>query len=326
MVRKTVLFLAFAAVVSFAQTEPHRHTYAQMVHFYDYDALAPLDVKELSSQARSGVLIHDVTYVSPRGGVVPAYVVEPERSLASSRPAILWGHWMMPGSPLKNRREFLDEAILLARAGAVSLLIDTPQVRPNGIDDSDPTNGSSSRASQQQVIDFRRGIDLLLADYRVDPRRIAYVGHSFDAHVGAILIAVEKRISAAVLMAGGFADEEYVMYPTITAMKQMREKYGDAKLRQVLAEYDWDDPVYYLPHSSPASVFLQFGNKDAGGLNGKRAEHYYDMFGKPKKIKFYDAGHALNAAARKDRVAFLVDKLKLRPVSDKDLETIPQLQ
>ena len=37
------------------------------------------------------------------------------------------------------------------------------------------------------MIDMRRGVDLLLARRDVDPRRIAYVGHSYNANVGALL-------------------------------------------------------------------------------------------------------------------------------------------
>ncbi|MCY0725654.1 hypothetical protein OVW19_28355, partial [Klebsiella pneumoniae] len=90
----------------------------------DYDSKAPLDVREVGRERRDGVTIIDLTYASPRGGRVPAYMVLPQGR--GPFPAILFGHWMMPGSPLKNRREFLEEAIVMARAGAVSLLIDAP--------------------------------------------------------------------------------------------------------------------------------------------------------------------------------------------------------
>jgi hypothetical protein len=40
----------------------------------------------------------------------------------------------------------------------------------------------------------------LLARHDVDPKRIAYVGHSFDTNCGAILDAVDKRFTAFVFM------------------------------------------------------------------------------------------------------------------------------
>ena len=50
------------------------------------------------------------------------------------------------------------------------------------------------------------------------------------------------------------------------------------------------------------------------------------MFGSPKKIAFYDAGHGLNSAARTDRVQWLVDRLGLKPVTESGLSEIPDLK
>jgi hypothetical protein len=52
------------------------------------------------------------------------------------------------------------------------------------------------------VVGPRRGMDLLLARPDIDPRRIPFVGHSYGAHWGAILGAIDKRFKTMVLMAG----------------------------------------------------------------------------------------------------------------------------
>jgi hypothetical protein len=290
---------------------------------FDYDRSAPLDMKDSGEEDRGGVSVHDISYASPHGGRVPAYLVIP----AGQGPfaAVLFGHWLMPGSPLKDRKEFLDEAVLLGRSGAASLLIDAPQVRPGFVEDQDPTSPQSAVAAQQQVIDFRRGLDLLLARQDIDPKRIAYVGHSFDGHVGGILAGVEKRIQYFVLMAGSFSSEEYVMDPQNPAMVKLRQQIGEEKVRDYLTKYAWDDPVHYVGHSSPAFVFLQFGSKDEP-ISEKTARHFYHLFGSPKKIAFYDAGHNLNAAARSERIHWLVEKLGLKPVDEVGLNQIPELK
>ena len=66
--------------------------------------------------------MYDLTYASPKGGRVTAYLVAP----AGKGPfaGLVFGHWG-PG----NRTEFLPEATLYARAGAASLLVDYPWVR-----------------------------------------------------------------------------------------------------------------------------------------------------------------------------------------------------
>jgi dienelactone hydrolase len=317
---RIVLLLAIAAAL---QAESSKLRFEDLVRNFDYNRNAALDLKEAGEEDRGGVAVHDISYASPRGGRVPAYLVIPPGQGPFA--AVLFGHWMMSGSPMMNRKEFLDEAVLLARSGAASLLIDSPQARPGFVEDLEPTSPQSAYAAQQQIMDFRRGLDLLLARPDIDPRRIAYVGHSFDAHVGGILAAVEKRIQSFVLMAGSFASEEYVLDPENQEMLKMRKQIGDDKIKEYLTKYAWDDPVHYVGHSAPAFVFLQFGNRDAP-IPEKLARHYYHMFGSPKKIAFYDAGHSLNSAARNDRVQWLVERLGLKPVTESALSEIPELK
>jgi hypothetical protein len=231
----------------------------------------------------------------------------------------------MRGSPFRNRTEFLDEAVLLARSGALSLLIDAPLVRPGWIDDPDPMSPRNSYAAQQQVVDFRRGLDLLLARRDRDPRRVAYVGHSFDAKVGAILAGIEKRIGSFVLMAGVYATEDWVFETDQPVALKVRKEVGDDKVREYFRQYAWDDPVHYIGHSAPAAVFLQFGRKDEP-IPEAFAGSMYRRFGDPKRIAFYDAGHALDAAARRDRLQWLVGRLSLRPADPAAIDRIPALR
>lgn len=297
-------------------------SFEELVQHFDYDSTRPLDVQEVKVTDRSGVKIHDLTYASPLGGRVPAYLVVPSRE--GKFAGILFGHWMMKGSPLRNRSEFLDEAVLLARAGAVSLLIDTPFVRPGFVEQTDLLASAQQAAevARQQIVDLRRGLDILLARPDIDPKRIAYVGHSFDAHVGGILAGVDKRIESFVLMAGAYSDEE-MFHSNRPDVKKYRKQLGDEKIQKFFRDYAWDDPIHYVSHSSPAAVFLQFASADQSRQEAKK---YYDAFGEPKKIEIYDTTHALDAAARHDRVDWLVRRLSLRPIDEAALEGIPPLK
>lgn len=299
--------------------------FEELVKQFEYDAKAPLDVREVGRERREGAIVIDLTYASPRGGRIPAYLVLPEGRGPSA--AVLFGHWMMSGSPLRNRREFLEEAVVLARAGAVSLLIDAPYVRPDFVSRDDGLAGAvvSAEAARQQVVDFRRGLDLLLARGDIDPKRVAYVGHSFDAHVGAILAGVEKRVGSFVLMAGAYDDEAYVFDPANADMMKMRERFGDARVRAYFREYAWDDPVHFVAHSAPAAVFLQYGRRDKP-ITEAMARRDFARFKEPKRIGFYDAGHELNAEARRERVEWLAQRLSLRRVDFDALARIPQLK
>ena len=328
MKRTFPLMLAFllACAAAASGQAPNAPRFEELVRQFDYDAKAPLDVREVGRERRGGAIVIDLTYASPRGGRVPAYLVVPR---GGRRPfaAVLYGHWMMPGSPLRNRHEFLEEAVVLARADAVSLMIDSPHNRPGFMRETDEGREAvqSAEVARQQVVDFRRGLDLLLARGDVDPKRVAYVGHSFDAHVGAILAGVEKRIGSFVLMAGAYANEEYVFDPENKQMQEVRRRLGDEMLRKYFRDYAWDDPAHFVGHSSPAAVFLQFGRRDEP-IPEKTARRDFERFGEPKRIAFYDAGHALDPAARRERVAWLAERLALRRPDFDALARIPALK
>ena len=303
-----------------AQSQPApaagAETFAQDAKHFDYSAATPLDIKELSVEARGSASIHDIAYASPSGGTVPAYLVVPKAG--GKFAAILWGHWMMPNSPTANRKEFLDEAVALAPAGVVSLLIDAPQVRPGF------KPASSAETIAQQVIDLRRGVDLLLARTDVDPRRIAYVGHSWNTGTGAILDAVDKRIAAFVFMSGPQSVKELILTSDAPRMVAMRKTADLAKLAQDLQSVAWADAASYAAHFGPAPALFQYGQHDEDWVPLQDAKDFYAMSSGEKEAKFYDSDHALNAEARRDRFAFLSNHLGLQPLPPSALDSVPQ--
>lgn len=310
--------MACASRRALAQPAPHDTVYR-------YSAL-PFDVREWSRFLDvDGATVTDLSYASPLGGRVPAYVVRPKGN--GPHPVVVFGHWLMDGSPLRNRGEFLEEAIVVARAGAIALLPDAPQLRPGFT----PASGSiawlrqAGDASRQQVIDVRRGLDMLIAQGGVDTTRIAYVGHSFGAAVGAILGAVDKRIGSLVLMAGGLAHEEYVFDDSLPAARDFRRTVGDSALRAFYREHAWSDPANFIGRIAPSAVLLQFGSRDAP-IPERLARRYFALTSDPKEIAFYDAGHELDAKSRLDRVAWLARRLRLGAIDTAALARIPPLR
>jgi hypothetical protein len=51
----------------------------------------------------------------------------------------------------------------------------------------------------------------------------------------------------------------------------------------------------------------------------------FALVSEPKSLKFYDAPHALNAEARRDRVAFLVKELGLNAPDTAAIARVPEL-
>ena len=292
---------------------------ADLVRHFDYDRHAPLNVKQIGVQHREHANAYDITYESPKGGAVPAYLVVPKGRGPFA--AVLWGHWYWDNSSMRNRRQFLDEAVVLAQAGVVSLLTDGPVARPGHIESKDPLDERVALDFLQQVIDMRRGVDVLLARRDVDPKRIAFVGHSYNAGVGALLSGLDRRFKCFVLMAGLMSDE---VTRRTKDFQEFRQKVGPEKLDALIAKYAYLDQGKYVSHAAPAVVFLQYGSQEKF-LNAERAVQYAAVVSEPKRFKLYDAPHALNAEARRDRIQFLTEQLKLRPLPAGAIASIPNL-
>jgi pimeloyl-ACP methyl ester carboxylesterase len=204
----------------------------------------------------------------------------------------------------------LEEATALARSGVVSLLVDAPMVRP-GIQPKGDVE-SYQKAFRQDVIDLRRGIDLLLARKDVDARRFAYIGHSFHAATGGVLAGIDPRVSAFVLMAGGM-DSARVLVSRSSYAEDMRKKMGEAELNKFVATSRWMNPATYLGQRKHGPLLLQFGTHDLF-MTKEDCDEYASVVSAPKEVKFYDSGHELNAAARHDRIQWLQNSLSLRTV------------
>jgi cephalosporin-C deacetylase-like acetyl esterase len=292
---------------------------AELLRHFDYDRHAPLGLKQIGVQHREHADVYDITYASPKGGVVPAYLVAPKGRGPFA--AVIWGHWYWDNSSMRNRRQFLDEAIVLAQAGVVSLLTDGPVARSGHVESKDPLDERVATDFLQQVIDMRRGVDVLLARRDVDPKRIAFVGHSYNAGIGALLSGLDRRFKCFVLMAGLMSDE---ITQQTKDFQEFRQKVGPQKLDALIAKYAYLDQGKYVSHAAPAVVFLQFSNQETS-LTPQLARQHAAVVSEPKQVKFYDAPHALNAEARRDRIQFLTEQLKLKPLSPALIASIPNL-
>ena len=307
-----IAFFGMAASVTGAQdTDLTRH--------FDYDQKAPHNIKRIGVQKRATATIYDITFDSPKGGVVPAYLVVPKRRGPFA--AVIWGHWCWQNSAMKNRKQFLDEALTLAQSGLVSLLTDHPISRPGYVDVKDPLDERRFAPFLQQVIDMRRGVDVLTSRTDVDPKRIGYVGHSCNAGVGALLSGLDRRFKAFVLMAGSMSDE---LAQSTPEFQEFRQKVGTEKVDAMVKKYYYLDQGKFVSHAAPAVVLLQFATQEKY-LTAERAKQHAAIVSEPKIFKLYEAPHALDAEARRDRIRFLIEQFRLRPLSDARISAIPHL-
>lgn len=279
---------------------------ASSAQLFSYDAKAPLDFRERSAEDVHSVKVLDISYASPKGGRVPAYLVVPPGKGPFA--GLVFVHWGQG-----DRTEFLAEAVMLAEAGAESLLIDAPFNRPGAPVMDTFTHPEIERDGYiQLVVDARRGVDLLLSRSEVDAKRVGYVGHSLGATWGGPLAAADKRIKAVVLMGGlptltDFSGDAYI--PTMT-----HKAYNSEQIANYARVISPINPEHFVAHSAPASLFFQFARHDRY-ITPKFAKEYFDAAGQPKQQKYYFCSHEFNdPEALMDRDQFLQKELGLKPV------------
>lgn len=287
----------------------------ELVKLFEYDRAAPVDLRIVGSQDLPGgqVVLQDVTYPSPATGRVTAYIVAPKEAAkpGALRAGIVFLHWGQG-----NRSEFIWEASLYARAGAVSVLVDAPWNRPEPwkqVNEGALTEPDLVRAMYIQTVkDLSRAVDVLLARGDVDEKRLAYVGHSFGATWGGTLAAVERRFATHILMGGlsRLTDFETKKSPDSEAIEKMIKKLLTPE--QLSAWVDAIDPIsslYHIRYAPPASIFMQFALYDAW-ISREAANVYYEAARDPKAVAWYPTSHEFGCVeALADRSAWLEGKI-----------------
>jgi dienelactone hydrolase len=275
---------------------------------FEYDIHQPLDVKDEVIEDTPEFVLHDITYASANNQRVAAYLVVPKRK--GPLAPILFGHW---GNG--TRAEFIPEAKLYARAGAVSLLPDYPWDR------ADPYRKTTSHfdkpeldrdAYLQAIVDLRRGIDLLLGRKDLDPKRLAYVGHSYGAQWGSILSAVDRRMKTTVLMGGVGELADIMLKSTDPNLVELRKSLPPGVIEGYLRVLGELDGIRFVGKAAPIPVLMQFARFEQ--YFGKESmERYAAAASEPKKVLWYDTGHDLNdPQTLRDRYTWLVKHVGLK--------------
>ncbi|AGC44119.1 hypothetical protein MYSTI_02803 [Myxococcus stipitatus DSM 14675] len=262
----------------------------------EYDAKAPLDVQVVRSQRRGDITVTELTYASPKGGRVPASLVVPPGTGPFA--GVAFQHW---GQGTKN--EFLDEALTLARSGVVSLLVDAPHVRP------EPWRASLQGTALpdtlvKMMVELRRGVDLLASRPEVDAQRLGYVGHSVGAMVGGALAGVEPRLRAFVLMNGVGDYSRSVLEVETETRKQLEGQLSSEDFAAHARKLAALDGVVGVSDAAPRALFFQYGRSDPW-VTAAQVTAFIDAATQPKLAKFYEGGHELSEAARRDRAQWL---------------------
>ena len=258
--------------------------------------LVQLSIVSVVAPAAAKVDVSSITYAGARGDV-PATLVAPGGG--GKHPAVVFVHWGQG-----DRHEFEAEARYLAGLGVTSLLVDAPWNRPGR--SSDLLHHADE--VKETVDDVRRAIDLLARRPGVDAKRIAFVGHSFGAHVGAVLAGTDPRPIAFVLMGGLAGVADGFRASTHPALVAARAQPGFGAAMAALAPIEPETVI----RAAKAPLFLQFARRDEF-VSAEQAERLVAAAPEPKIFRFYEGGHGFGERARTDRVAWLALRLGVAP-------------
>ena len=85
------------------------------------------------------------------------------------------------------------------------------------------------------------------------------------------------------------------------------------------------DAGKYVSRAAPAAVFLEYATEEPF-MTPDMARQYLEVVSEPKKLKIYQAPHALNPEATRDRIAFLGEQLSFKPPDAGAVARIPALE
>jgi dienelactone hydrolase len=295
--------LAVTSLITVTNVARAQSSFADLARPFAYDPAAPLDLRLGDSTVLGTAIIHVVTYASPKGGRVPAYLVVPARAIPPYA-GIVFVHWGQG-----NRSEFLAEATALAPRGIESLLIDAPYNRLDDPNRNTPDPLGERNGYIQLVIDIRRGVDLLTQRSDIDSTRLAYVGHSLGATWGGVVVGLDHRIKAAVLM-GGLPTLTEFDFPDPLIQKQATSRPPDslASYRRALEPIN---PVRFVGQSGPTHLFFQWAMVDRY-ISRRMSDEYFTAAGQPKQQHWYYSSHEFNdPQATTDRDRFLIAQLHI---------------
>lgn len=275
---------------------------------FAYDRTVPIDLRDsVARRFEGGIALHDVSFTSPRGGRVHAYIVVPDGS--GPFPVVLFGPW-----GLGNRTEFIPEALLYARLGATAMIVDWPWTRPP------PDRRAQGPIEQpevdrdvfaQAVVDLRRALDFMLRRPHADSAHVIYVGHSYGAQFGAALTAVDRRVKAAVLMAGVPDNATFLVESQDPDMIAYRSRSTPEQIRRYLEVNAPLDAITWIGKVSPTPVLMQFAEFERA-FDTRAMQRYAAAAREPKTVLWYPTGHELNdLTALRDRAVWVAERLGL---------------
>lgn len=249
-------------------------TFKGYLDFFKYEAKLPFDVQVTKIEDDRGVQRERLSFQSTSGVRVTA-VLSQQGGGSGLRPGIIFLHGGVPS----GKEATLTMAGILARAGWSVLSIDLPYFGERKTEllttfseqekHDKLYNQPSAYLSWVTQInkDVSRAFDMLVAERKVDPSRIALWGGSRGAMVGSIVGAVDKRLAAVALLFGAHFDA-------------LETDHLPAAC-----------PANYIGRIAPRPLLMVNATQDSDMIRDVAVEPLFKLAKQPKQIIWTDGGH-----------------------------------
>jgi len=300
MIRTIVALLIASAGLARAQTP------GDLAAMYKYDDTVPLDIQITETASRNGYRLFSISFALPNAGRMVGFLIAPVTP--GRKPGIVWMH-------SSGAIGFLGNAVLTARVGAVCLLVG----------EAEGLKGGTAELERDQliadVIGLRRAADVLQSRSDVDPSRIAIVGHSSGAMMGAVAVSIDDRFRAAVFEVGLLGMGVHIATSPGSWAQGVRKELGN-QLPHFLEVISVVDDKNYIGDAPAIPKLFQSARYDPG-VPPKDSEDFFNAASPPKELRWYDTGHDVDdPSAISDRVRFLAKSLRLGSVESFMKETV----
>jgi len=281
--------------------------FAEQPALFEYDRSVPFQYQEEVIRKDGRIEVASAKFQSPKGGMAGMMVVRPVGKGPFA--GIVFQH-----GGGQSMMTYLAEAEVLARAGAISLILEAPGFAPGKWKPEEERSATEFRDYYAEIaICYRRAIDYLQSLKTVDPARIGFVGHSYGAIMGGALVAVDKRVKTFVLVGGVARYTRHISETEMDYWINWRKRYTPEQLAKALETIRPIDPDLYVGARGHGPILFQCGNFDF--INVKACGDLHSAASAPKEVRWYDTDHAFaDVEATFDRMQWLERDLHLKPV------------
>jgi len=261
-----------------------------LMDFYNYNKNIPLNAKETVILNKKNYTLYKVTYQSVNNKQVTALFIRPKTGTSFSC------IFFIPG--LSGKKEvYLDLMTFLCSKGYSCFSIDLLMFGERKEKRQFILEKDIIKVIIQTVFDVRRGLDYLKS--RGDIDSVALYGRSLGGIIGSIVLGVENRFKAGILVITG-GNITYILHHTAIIL-------DPNKIEMILKNplFPYTEPLNYISYFD-GPIQFHFGEKDdviplEAGL--QLASH-----AKNKEVYTYNAGHGIPMQDMIDKILNFLNK------------------